>query len=209
VLSLYYIEYQLCKICTVEVKSKDIPVTGHGSPQVFETSRLPHFLDNRLIDGGKVVGLTLRPPFNPRKILSTNFCYNLSPPQGHIAAGRIRSIEKPSGLTENQTRDLPASTNCSTACLQDMNRTSCKSGFCNIYSPLVATRPWKIVREICYFWVFFIRPDVQKNWQNMNIILTGNLHLYVIYGIELCRTGGHYVFASRAFAGQYPNKNIS
>jgi hypothetical protein len=32
-----------------------IPVTGRGYPQDFETSRLPHFLDNRLTDGGEVV----------------------------------------------------------------------------------------------------------------------------------------------------------
>jgi hypothetical protein len=38
---------------------KAIPVTG------CETSRLPHFLDNRLIDGGKVVSLTRRPLFTP------------------------------------------------------------------------------------------------------------------------------------------------
>jgi hypothetical protein len=33
---------------------------------VTETSRLPHFLDNRLTDGGEVVSLTRRPPFTPR-----------------------------------------------------------------------------------------------------------------------------------------------
>jgi hypothetical protein len=32
------------------------------------TSRLPHFLDDRLIDGGEVVSLTRRPPFTPREI---------------------------------------------------------------------------------------------------------------------------------------------
>jgi hypothetical protein len=32
-------------------KDKAIPVTGRGGPQVYETSRLPHFLDNRLTDG--------------------------------------------------------------------------------------------------------------------------------------------------------------
>jgi hypothetical protein len=33
-----------------------------------ETSRLPHFLDNRLTDGGKVVSLTLQPPFTPDEV---------------------------------------------------------------------------------------------------------------------------------------------
>jgi hypothetical protein len=34
-----------------------MPVTGLGGPYVCETSRLPHFLDNRLIDGGEVISL--------------------------------------------------------------------------------------------------------------------------------------------------------
>jgi hypothetical protein len=34
----------------------------------------PHFLDNRLTDGGEVVNLTPRPPFTPRKIPGTHFC---------------------------------------------------------------------------------------------------------------------------------------
>jgi hypothetical protein len=68
-------------------KGKDIPV------KVCETSRLPHFPDNRLTDGGEVVSLTRRPPFTPRKIPGTHFCQRLSRPQGHIADGRIRSTE--------------------------------------------------------------------------------------------------------------------
>jgi hypothetical protein len=43
------------------VKSKAIPVTGHGGPQGCETSRLPHFLENRLTDGGEVSNLTRQP----------------------------------------------------------------------------------------------------------------------------------------------------
>jgi hypothetical protein len=76
------------------VKDKAIPVTDRGGPQGSETSRSSHFLDNRLTDGGKVVSLTYRPPFTPRKISGTHFCQRLSRPQGHIAAGKIRSIEK-------------------------------------------------------------------------------------------------------------------
>jgi hypothetical protein len=46
---------------------KAVPVTGRGGPQGCETSRLPHFLDNRLTDDGNVVSLTCRPPFTPQE----------------------------------------------------------------------------------------------------------------------------------------------
>jgi hypothetical protein len=44
----------------------------------------------------------------PRKFPGTHFCYSLSRPQGHSAAGRIRSIEESDDLIGNRTRDLPA-----------------------------------------------------------------------------------------------------
>jgi hypothetical protein len=47
---------------------------GHGGPWGCETSRLPHFLDSRLTDGGKVVNLTHLPPITPKKISGTHFC---------------------------------------------------------------------------------------------------------------------------------------
>jgi hypothetical protein len=47
-------------------RGKAIPVTGSAGPWGCETSRLPHFLDNRLTDGGKVVSLTRRPPLTPK-----------------------------------------------------------------------------------------------------------------------------------------------
>jgi hypothetical protein len=48
-------------------KGKVIPATGHEGPQGCEMSRLPHSLDNRLTDGGKVVSLTRQPPFTPQE----------------------------------------------------------------------------------------------------------------------------------------------
>jgi hypothetical protein len=48
-------------------KGKAIPVTGRQGPQCCERSRLPHFLDNRLTNGGEVVRITRLSPFTPRK----------------------------------------------------------------------------------------------------------------------------------------------
>jgi hypothetical protein len=58
-------------------KSKAIPITGCGG---LEMLRIPHCLDNRLIDGGKVVSPTHQPRFTPQKhyyffnVSSTNLC---------------------------------------------------------------------------------------------------------------------------------------
>jgi hypothetical protein len=48
-------------------EAKAIPVTGHGGLQGCEMLRIPHCLDNRLIDGGKVVSPTHRPHFPSQK----------------------------------------------------------------------------------------------------------------------------------------------
>jgi hypothetical protein len=45
-------------------KSEAILVAGHEGPQGCEMLRLPHFLDNRLTDGGEV-SPTHRPPLPP------------------------------------------------------------------------------------------------------------------------------------------------
>jgi hypothetical protein len=47
-------------------KGKAIPVTRHEGPYGCERSRLPHFLDNQLTDGGEVVSPTRPPPFTPQ-----------------------------------------------------------------------------------------------------------------------------------------------
>jgi hypothetical protein len=49
-------------------RGKAIPVTGREGPYGCKTLKVPHFLDNRLTDGRKVVSLTHRPPLTPRKI---------------------------------------------------------------------------------------------------------------------------------------------
>jgi hypothetical protein len=52
-------------------KGKAIPLTGREGPEGCETSRLPHFIVNRLTDGGEVVSPTCQLPFTPRKISGT------------------------------------------------------------------------------------------------------------------------------------------
>jgi hypothetical protein len=62
-----------------------MPVTGHGGPKICESSRFPHFLDNRLTGGSESISLMRRPHFTPRKNPGTHFCYTLSRPQDHNA----------------------------------------------------------------------------------------------------------------------------
>jgi hypothetical protein len=59
-------------------KGKDIPATGHGGPWGRERLRLPHYLDKRLIDGGKVVSPTRRPHFTPRFLYFERFLVLIS-----------------------------------------------------------------------------------------------------------------------------------
>jgi hypothetical protein len=54
----------------VKSEGEAIPITNRADPLGSETSRLSHFLDNRLTHGGEVISLTLLPPFTPRKILT-------------------------------------------------------------------------------------------------------------------------------------------
>jgi hypothetical protein len=51
----------------VDIQGKAIPVTGRGGHRVVETSRLPHFLHNRLTDGVEAVSLTHRPLHYPQE----------------------------------------------------------------------------------------------------------------------------------------------
>jgi hypothetical protein len=49
-------------------------VTGRGSLQDCETSRIPHLLDNWVTDGSEVASFAHWQPFTPRKIPGTHFC---------------------------------------------------------------------------------------------------------------------------------------
>jgi hypothetical protein len=72
-----------------------------------ETSRLSHFLDNWLREGGEAVSLTHHPPFLPGRFLVLISARGWVDRQNHTAAGRIRSIEKSNNLIGNRTYDLP------------------------------------------------------------------------------------------------------
>jgi hypothetical protein len=73
----------ISNFCVVaKVKGKTIPLTGHEGPSGCETSRLPHFLDNQLTDGGKVVRLTRRPPFTPQEDSWYSFLLEAEPTPG-------------------------------------------------------------------------------------------------------------------------------
>jgi hypothetical protein len=93
-------------------KSKPIPITGRGSLQGCEMLRIPHCLDNRLTDGGKVVGLTHRPRSAPQKhyfsASRTHFSWSLSKPQGRVWLEGLGKLRKFIHLIRSGTRDLLA-----------------------------------------------------------------------------------------------------
>jgi hypothetical protein len=49
------------------IKKSKVEVTGRGGLYGCEMLRIPHCLDNPLIDGDKVVSPTHRPRFTPQK----------------------------------------------------------------------------------------------------------------------------------------------
>jgi hypothetical protein len=60
--------------------------------------RIPHCLDKRLTDGGKVVSLTHRPYFTPQKhyyfnVSSMHFCWRLSKSQGLVSYHNHKNIK--------------------------------------------------------------------------------------------------------------------
>jgi hypothetical protein len=87
------------KTSSQQKKGKAIPVPGRRGSHIFQTIASQMAV--------RLSALRARRPLPPRMIPGTHFCYRLSRPQGHSAAGRIRSIEKSNDIG-NRTRDLPA-----------------------------------------------------------------------------------------------------
>jgi hypothetical protein len=79
-------------------KSRAIPVTGRGSPYVCGSSKLQHFLYNRLTDGSKVVSFKRRLPFSSREFPDTHFCCVLlsrhqNAERNHVIRIESRAVE--------------------------------------------------------------------------------------------------------------------
>jgi hypothetical protein len=74
--------------------------------------RIPHCVDSRLTDGGKVVSLTRRPFFTPQKhyfyACGAHFCDRLSKPQGLVQPEGLDKLIKIFHIIGSRTRDLPA-----------------------------------------------------------------------------------------------------
>jgi hypothetical protein len=63
---------------------------------VVKSRGLPHFLDNRLTDGGDVVSIMRRPRFIPRKMCAAHFCQRLSrPPRAIVGLEGLSKSRNP------------------------------------------------------------------------------------------------------------------
>jgi hypothetical protein len=85
------------------IKGKAIPVTGRGDPEGCETPRLPHFLDNRLRDGGKVISLKPRPPFTPGRSLVLISVRDWVDPRAIVRLEGLDQLKNPITSSEIET----------------------------------------------------------------------------------------------------------
>jgi hypothetical protein len=67
---------------------------------------ITYFVDTRFTDGGEIICLRRRQPFNPKNIPSARFCQRLRRNHGLSAAGKIKSIERSHDLIGNRNREI-------------------------------------------------------------------------------------------------------
>jgi hypothetical protein len=67
-----------------------IPIQAWTGPGGFMSLRLPQFLEKRHINVAWLLDLRTGRLYVPGNTVVTQFCYRLSRPQGHSAAGRIK-----------------------------------------------------------------------------------------------------------------------
>jgi hypothetical protein len=84
-----------------------MPVTMLRGPQGCETSRLPHFLDNRLTDGVQDISLKHRSLFTPQEDSWYSFLLEADP-KAIVRLEGSGKLKASNDLIRNRTRDLPA-----------------------------------------------------------------------------------------------------
>ena len=89
-------------------KGKGSPIPVWTGPEGFTRFRLPEFLQNRNIKVGSLSDLHTGLLYPPGETTGTHFCYRLSRPQDHSAAGRITSMKSTNERIGDQTSNLPS-----------------------------------------------------------------------------------------------------
>jgi hypothetical protein len=97
---------------STDIKGKAIPLQAWTGLEGSRRLRLPEFQDDRHVKVVRLSALRTGRLYPPGNIAGTHFCYRLSRPQGHSAAGRIMSMKISSDTIENRNRNLPVVAQC-------------------------------------------------------------------------------------------------
>ena len=81
-------------------------ITGQNRPWGFQEVEVPRFQDNRHMKVVRLSALRTDRLYPPGNIPGTHFCQRPGQPQGHSAAGRIKSMKNSNDNIGNRTRDL-------------------------------------------------------------------------------------------------------
>jgi hypothetical protein len=83
------------------------PITGLDRPGWCQEIEGLRYQDNRHIKVVRLSALLTGRLYPPESVHGTHFCWRLSQPHGHNAAGMIMSLKNFSDAIGNRTRDLP------------------------------------------------------------------------------------------------------